>query len=650
MTMRNRQGVDKKSIIDGDDPIRDVRRSRNRGRRKVNTIVWLQRITIALHFAAIITVVYGIYLRAAFHNGDECEMTYSMRNYVPIHVAEAITTSYNLFKFVDSRDPRHQSLLARANTPIRDNSHCAQNPFVVLYIPGHWGSYSQCRSIGAHGVQLTKSGSDGQFVMMATQALRDGTWSGTAEHSETFVYEVYCVDFAEQGAAVHGIFIRKQSQYVAQVVEKLSKDCGVATITLVGHSVGGLVAKSVPVYHPSVGSKIRNIVTLATPHVGLPFAFDQSIHNVYLELESITNGILITSISGGLKDEMIPAALCEVPSGVSRVAGAAFGMDHKAIVWCSQVLEKVREIIFILSQDETPGRKSVVERVGVVNGSYAHFVAEQKNLYLRQNGFFRYVALEAAMVYNLELLLSMFSLLCGYYLVGPRLSPLGAVGYVAAISVSLSNHHLAVVSVVVLSLLANSIFWWMRLALSFVPNRFSRSDLALRSRAVTAVKEILALTAAVGTFVGVFGFYRRKMPSVQASSLLLVGLFVWLSVAPFTRTNTFDIRSVIFSAFTMIAIPVLAFGNLIVFGWNVWGDFGGEIDVALALKVFAPVAVRFVVGKNVSRNNEQIVCVVAHSLNALAFAPGLLRVGGGYLVGHYLACVALIESVRLLPV
>lgn len=497
-------------------------------------------------------------------------------------------------------------------------------------------------------MQLTKSGGDRQFVMMATQALRDGAWSGTADEEKNFVYEVYCVDFAEQGAALHGNFIRKQSHYVAQVVEKLSKDCAVSTITLVGHSVGGLVAKSVPVYHPSVGSKIKNIITLATPHIGLPFAFDESIHNVYRDLESLTNSILITSISGGLKDEMIPAALCEAPSGVSRVAGAAFGMDHKAIVWCSQVLEKVREIMFILSQDETPGRKLIVEQVGIVNGSYGHFVAEQKNMYLRQNGLFRYVALEAAMIYNLELLLSMYSLLCGYYLVGPTLSPLGAVVYVATISVVLSNHHLALASVVVLSLLANSIFWGIRLALSFVPNRFSQSDLTLRSRAFAAVKEISGLTAVVGTFVGIFGFYRGKMPSVQASSTLLVGLVVWLSLAPFIRTNTFDIRSVILSAFTIIAIPIVSFGKLIVFGWNVWGNFGGEIEVALAIKVLAPVAVRFVVGKNAPRNNEQLACIVAHGLNTLFFAPGLLRVGGGYLVGYYLACVAVIESFRLL--
>jgi hypothetical protein len=186
----------------------------------------VHRITFALHAAAIMLVVYGFFLRARFHNGNECEMTYSRRNYVPISTEDVVgsgSSSYKLYKFVDARDRRHESILKNMESPIRDASHCTtNNPFIVLYVPGHWGDYTQCRSVGAHGIQLTQARHDRRYTAAARQALYDGSWNGAANLEEQFVYDVYCADFAEQGAALHGNFIQKQSQYVAEVVKKLS--------------------------------------------------------------------------------------------------------------------------------------------------------------------------------------------------------------------------------------------------------------------------------------------------------------------------------------------------------------------------------------------------------------------------------------------
>lgn len=205
--------------------IEDATLKRDAAKRNKPALSALQLVTIVLHIAALMTVVFGFYIRAGFHNGDECDMTYSMLNYVPIHMeeqADTATTSYNLYKFVDSRDPRHEPLLNKAKHPIEGSAHCVEtNPFVVLYIPGHWGEYSQCRSIGAHGDQMTRRGHTREYVSNARQLLQDGIWNGHAELEENFVFEMYCLDFAEQGSALHGNLIRTQSQYVAKVVKKL---------------------------------------------------------------------------------------------------------------------------------------------------------------------------------------------------------------------------------------------------------------------------------------------------------------------------------------------------------------------------------------------------------------------------------------------
>lgn len=610
-------------------------------------------VTVVLHLIAVLLVVYGLVLRSGFHNGDECDMTYSMLNYVPIPVEASTSTTYKLYKFVDGRDPRHQHLLNRrgagaANPQDIPQRHCAADPFVVLYIPGHWGSYTQCRSLGAHGIQLTRQRDTNEATVL--KSLRDGATlrNGIADREENFVYEVYCVDFAEQGAAMHGNLIRSQSKYVAQIVRQLATDCGVSTVTLVGHSIGGLVAKAVPVYVTSVGDKIRNIITLATPHVASPYAFDESIRDVYRDLESLSDSILVTSISGGLKDELIPSDSCEATAGVSRVAGTSFGMDHKAIVWCHQVLDKVRKILFVFSQDETADRKLVVEQVGTVNGSYAFFVEEQKRRYSTQRGYASFVALESAMIYNLDLFLIMYSLLCGFYLAAPNLKPLVGVGYIATLSASLSNRHQSLPTVLVLSLISSSLMWGIRKALSFLPNKFSKNDLTMRSSAIATLTTVVLLSTAVGLVVVIAGLVIGKTPRFQASSILFVGLAIYLSFAPLTRTNVFDSRSILFSAFTIIAIPVLTFGKLYLIGWSFVDDYGEIILLPFVIKVLVPIAIRFVVGKPATRNCEQPVFIVAHALNAMVFAPGMFHAGGTYLVGYYLAWVSMIEIARVL--
>lgn len=52
--------------------------------------------------------------------------------------------------------------------------------------------------------------------------MMDGTWSGKAGRLEDFIYEVYAVDFSEQGGALHGRFLELQSDFVAQVVQSLA--------------------------------------------------------------------------------------------------------------------------------------------------------------------------------------------------------------------------------------------------------------------------------------------------------------------------------------------------------------------------------------------------------------------------------------------
>lgn len=184
---------------------------------------------ILIHFLGLLVFSYGIAFSKNFHNGDECEMTYSMREFVEIATSfesiSPVTNRYKLYKFYDRRDPRYQSLL-RLQQPLSDHRDwCGTSNHaivkLVLFIPGHWGSYTQSRSLGAHGVKLTGKVS-GAAMESIVKALERGSLSGAATSEESFIYEVLAVDFAEQGAALHGDFLVSQSNYVSDSIQHIS--------------------------------------------------------------------------------------------------------------------------------------------------------------------------------------------------------------------------------------------------------------------------------------------------------------------------------------------------------------------------------------------------------------------------------------------
>ena len=196
---------------------------------------------------AIVLVAYGTYLRIGFQTGDECEMTYSKRIFVPIDMSSPLSSSlsssssssagvtpettktqqkelfrptYGLYKFIDARDPRNFRIAHQDGRSVQD--HCTstnQTNVGVLYVPGHWGSFEQCRSIGAHGLQITRRNEG--YAREKQQHLYNGYWHNGADTLDRFVFDVYCLDFDGQGSGLHGLFLERQAEFLRKTVEHL---------------------------------------------------------------------------------------------------------------------------------------------------------------------------------------------------------------------------------------------------------------------------------------------------------------------------------------------------------------------------------------------------------------------------------------------
>lgn len=195
--------------------------SRERTSRMLTRVSWKVLVVASVHVAAVLLFTSGFILRAKFHSGEECDMTYSMRHFVLLKTSQPHPV-YRLYKFTDRRDPRQQHLYSTDSVP---EKWCTpptnSTTTIVLYVPGHWGSHSQARSLGAHGLQWTGAYTNPSQLQAQQQAILSGKWNGHSNDIESFIYDVYAVDFGEQGGALHAALLYEQSDYVAHVVETL---------------------------------------------------------------------------------------------------------------------------------------------------------------------------------------------------------------------------------------------------------------------------------------------------------------------------------------------------------------------------------------------------------------------------------------------
>lgn len=88
-------------------------------------------------------------------------------------------------------------------------------------------------------------------------------------------FDYFTVDFNEEFSAIHGGSLEDQTQFVAHCVERIlqlyqspsaNQKFMPQSVVLIGHSIGGVIAKALftnPEFDPF---KVHTIITLATPH------------------------------------------------------------------------------------------------------------------------------------------------------------------------------------------------------------------------------------------------------------------------------------------------------------------------------------------------------------------------------------------------
>nr|WP_315257698.1 alpha/beta fold hydrolase [uncultured Duganella sp.] len=209
-------------------------------------------------------------------------------------------------------------------------------------------SYYMLRPLG---MQLQPEAQGLPVLLVHGYACNSGYWRPMSKLLRQARISHYGVDLEPLGASIDDF-----APQIHAAVERLRKATGSAQVILVGHSMGGLVARAYLRRHGS--AHIARVITLGTPHHGTALAhlgpgsnaLQMRPHSEWLGTlaasEAITQRMLISSIYSVHDNIVAPQDSSALPGARNLVFGAighvALGR-HPAILQCA--LKEITEVV-----------------------------------------------------------------------------------------------------------------------------------------------------------------------------------------------------------------------------------------------------------------------------------------------------------------
>jgi hypothetical protein len=171
---------------------------------------------------------------------------------------------------------------------------------------------------------------------------------------------MHIADLNEEFSAIDGGLIQDQAEYLNDAIQQiLSFYKPIAeyqnrpiptSVLIVGHSMGGVVARVMQHLPNYARGSINTIFTLATPHSMPPIILDPTLDLVYRRFLSqpLNNDTVLISVAGGTQDTIVNSDAAILPPCpfaltvfTTAIPGVWTGCDHMAILWCNQLVKKV---------------------------------------------------------------------------------------------------------------------------------------------------------------------------------------------------------------------------------------------------------------------------------------------------------------------
>jgi glycosylphosphatidylinositol deacylase len=209
--------------------------------------------------------------------------------------------------------------------------------------------------------------------------------------------DFFTVDFNEDITAFHGQTLLDQAEYLNEAIafilslyhdsSRSKRDPDLpdpSSVILVGHSMGGIVARTMLVMPNYQSNSINTIITMSAPHARPPVSFDSDIVRTYKQINKYWREaysqkwanynplwhVTLISIAGGGLDTVVPSDYASVSSLVpdthgftvftSSVPNVWTSMDHQAILWCDQfrkvIVRSLLDVVDVYRPGQTKPR------------------------------------------------------------------------------------------------------------------------------------------------------------------------------------------------------------------------------------------------------------------------------------------------------
>lgn len=225
----------------------------------------------------------------------------------------------------------------------------------ILFIPGNAGSYKQVRSL-------------------ASVALRKA--EGLRSH-----FNYFTADLDESFSGIFGGVLNEQTEFVRLCVARIiwlykNTDSPPTSVILIGHSMGGLIARGLFTLPKFDTSFVHTIITYGTPHRHPILPLDPQLMNYYENVNrfwrshalvndtiSRLKNVTVVSVSGGVRDVLVRSspsslqhlalhsqAISVVTTSVPR---AWISVDHLCLCWCRQLVLVTNRALFDMIDPNT---------------------------------------------------------------------------------------------------------------------------------------------------------------------------------------------------------------------------------------------------------------------------------------------------------
>ncbi|EXC31385.1 GPI inositol-deacylase [Morus notabilis] len=326
-----------------------------------------------------LAALYG--LLKPISNG--CVMTYMYPTYIPISTTEGVSSAkYGLYLYHEGwkKIDFKEHLKQLNGVPVR--SLAAESDRAYQGGPLERAFY--------HEASLTREegGVDADVAgfQLPNQYTRQLDW--------------FAVDLEGEHSAMDGGILEEHTEYVVYAIHRIldqykeSFDArekeGVAasgslpkSVILVGHSMGGFVARAA-IIHPRLRkSAVETVLTLSSPHQSPPLALQPSLGYYFARVNNewrkgyevqttrgghyasdpVLSRVVVISISGGYNDYQVRSKLESLDGIVPPTHGLMISstgmknvwlsMEHQAILWCNQLVVQVSHTLLSLIDSRT---------------------------------------------------------------------------------------------------------------------------------------------------------------------------------------------------------------------------------------------------------------------------------------------------------